>query len=361
MPQKKPDFQFSIPSFEDWLNAASLELDGANPIDKLSISKGALTIKPYYAKSTTDQKADFALKPSTNPYYGARAWNNTPRISIVDEKKANEIALHYLNSGADGILFEPLKSNLRFDTLLNQIKPEYCTLSFLIRTDFSNNAFDFIKWWKHGGIVDSLTGNFFWEKFADVPETQSKNFYSLGVLISPEKNAEDEIAGALQKSVYLLDTFTKQGKQPNEVIDQLSFSISIGTDFFLEIAKLRSLRNLWYQVQGAYGIMEIKPIHIHASSTAWNTEAFNPHGNMIKSTTAAMAAILGGCDSLTIEAEDQENEMMNRVARNVSSILREESYLSKVADATAGSYYLDSLTDQLSEKAWQKFQTHMKL
>jgi methylmalonyl-CoA mutase len=73
-----------------------------------------------------------------------------------------------------------------------------------------------------------------------------------------------------------------------------------------------------------------------------------------------MAAIAGGCDSITIEPEDATNETMNRMARNVSSILRDESHFSKVADPTAGSYYIDSLTEQLSEKAWSKFQSLMK-
>jgi methylmalonyl-CoA mutase len=78
---------------------------------------------------------------------------------------------------------------------------------------------------------------------------------------------------------------------------------------------------------------------------------------MIKATTAAMAAIAGGCDSLTITPEDESHETMSRIAINVSTILREESHISKVADPTAGSYYIDSLTHQLSEKAWEKFQS----
>ena len=76
---------------------------------------------------------------------------------------------------------------------------------------------------------------------------------------------------------------------------------------------------------------------------------------MLKSTSAALAAILGGCDALTVQPEN-ENPMMARIARNVSSILREESHLSKVADPTAGSYYLESLTNQLAINAWKKFQ-----
>jgi methylmalonyl-CoA mutase len=80
---------------------------------------------------------------------------------------------------------------------------------------------------------------------------------------------------------------------------------------------------------------------------------------MLKSATAAMSAIFGGCDGLTIFPESDEDSMMARIARNVSSVLREESHLSKVADPTAGSYYLDSLIEQLADQSWRVFQKQM--
>jgi methylmalonyl-CoA mutase len=81
---------------------------------------------------------------------------------------------------------------------------------------------------------------------------------------------------------------------------------------------------------------------------------------MIKSTTAAMASVLGGCDALTILPEDENNTTMNRIARNVSAILREESHLNKVADPLAGSYSMDTMVDAISKKAWTLFQSNMK-
>ncbi len=356
MPQNNPDFTFPIPTLEEWLEVARQELDGVDPLEKLSVLKGTLKIKPYYTSIVKNPIQDFDLKPATNPFYGARSWMNTPRITVEDEKIANRIALDHLNAGADGIVFEPRKPNLQFDTLFNQIKPEYCALSLLIRNDFPAYASDFSAWTSRNGMAGSLTGSFFWESAPTHVISSIKKYSTLGIIVDPQKNAEDEIAMALQKAIVTLDSYTQQGNNINDVIEQFAFSVSTGTDFFLEIAKLKSLRNLWYQVQGAYGIVELKPVHIHATSAAWISEEIQPHGNMIKSTMSALAAIMGGCDSLTIEPEDYNNEMMKRVARNVSSILREESHLAKVADPVAGSYYLDSLIAELSEKAWQKFQ-----
>lgn len=361
-----PDFNFSTPSYSDWLEASRLELNGADPIEKLTVLKGSLKIKPYYQESSTDEVNNFALKPAVNPHYGARSWMNTPRIAVTDEKKANELALQYLNGGADGILFEPRKANIHFDVLLHHIKPEFCTLSFLINNNFSQSAIDFKAWVEKEINSSTITGSLYWEilpttDLKKILSHQSQNYTHLGVLVQNEKNAEDEIAQALEKAVHVLDLITNQGISANEAIHDFSFSVSVGTDFFLEIAKIKTLRYLWYQIQGAYGVTNIKPVHIHVTSTAWINKEFQPHGNLIKSTTSALAAIMGGCDSLTIEPEDHGTEMMNRIARNVSSILRDESHLSRVADPTAGSYYLDSLTAELSEKAWRKFQSMMTI
>lgn len=106
--------------------------------------------------------------------------------------------------------------------------------------------------------------------------------------------------------------------------------VEIGADFFLEIARLKTLR-------------KNKPdIFIHAYIKPFTKDAYQPHGNMISSTVRAIAAVLGGCDALTIESEN-DDDLGNRIAKNVSLILREESHLSKTADPTAGSYFLDSL------------------
>jgi methylmalonyl-CoA mutase len=363
--EKIPDFTFTAPSYSDWLESARLELDGADPIKKLSVLKGSLEIKPYYFESAHGPLSDFELKPAINPYYGARSWMNTPRIPVIDEKKANELALRYLNSGADGILFEPLKANIQWNVLLNHIKPEFCPLSLLIRTDFSQSAFDFKNWVEKEQISNIITGSIYWEALpnADLKENLSSlnpNYLMLGILVNSETNAEDEIANTLEKSVNLIDLVTRQGISAAEVIHNFSFSLSGGTDIFLDLAKIKALRILWCQIQGAYGIVKIKPAHIHVTSTVWANENLQPHGNLIKSTTSALAAIMGGCDSLTIEPEDHNSETMARVAQNVSSILREESNLARVADATAGSYYLNSIIAELSEKAWQIFQSKMK-
>ncbi len=358
--QNSSVINFTKPTIEAWLEAAKSELNGANPIEKLTISKGSLKIKPYYHQSIPEvNQPDFSLHPSVNPYYGPRCWLNMPRILVSNEKQANQAALHCLANGADGILFEPGKPTIQFETLLDQIKTEFCTLSWLVNDDYSDSISDLNLWIGKNELKKNISGTIIWEESPKgdfnhlLTCTQVSPF---GILVKAKPNPDDEIADALLNAISTIEFMIKQKISVDTAIRGISFSISMGTDFFMEIAKIKSLRNLWYQIQQAYGAAVAHPVHIHVTAKAWLDEHYQPHGNMIKSTTSAIAAILGGCDSLTLEPE-AEQEMMNRIARNVSSILRDESYLSKVADPTAGSYYLDSLTADLSEKAWQKFQS----
>jgi methylmalonyl-CoA mutase len=116
------------------------------------------------------------------------------------------------------------------------------------------------------------------------------------------------------------------------------------------------LRALWNLILVAYQVNSSNPLFIYAVSNARVSAAFQPHGNLIKETYAAMAAIMGGCDGLTLEPEDYTNSTMVRMARNTSSVLRAESFFSLVADPLAGSYLVEQLTKELADEAWKKFQ-----
>jgi len=360
--QDDSEFLFPFPSYEDWLIRARQELEGVDPIEKLTVLKGDLEILPYYDASKINTANQPRLKPSLNPYNGSRSWINSPKIFVNDEVNANKLALTYLNSGADGILFNCPSTEINPAILLNKISMKDCSVSFLVNHPSQLWLENLIQSAENNFDKTDIKGAIYWRGPIEISNdlicsfSQWPQFSSLGMVVVPSAVASDEIATALHKAVALIDALAKEKIDAHSILNQISFSLTIGNDFFLEIAKLKSLRNLWYQVKGAYLVPATKAIHIHAHSPSWIKDVFQPHGNMIKATTASMAAIAGGCDSLTIEPEDDNHDTMRRIAMNVSSVLREESHFSKVADPTAGSYYLDSLTNQLSEKAWRKFQ-----
>jgi methylmalonyl-CoA mutase len=132
-----------------------------------------------------------------------------------------------------------------------------------------------------------------------------------------------------------------------------SFDFAIGSNHFMEIAKLRAVRLLWAQVAGAFDrAASGATIRIHARTAGENKTLYDPSVNLLRATTEAISAILGGCDSLTITPCGFDPHL----AENVHHILREESHLDQVADPGAGSYCIEALTDAVARRAWALFQ-----
>jgi methylmalonyl-CoA mutase len=129
-----------------------------------------------------------------------------------------------------------------------------------------------------------------------------------------------------------------------------TLGFSVGSNHVMEIAKLRSARLLWRAVASAFGVTGNARIHAHTANE--NKTLYDPSVNLLRVTTEAVAAVLGGCDSLTIAPCGFDAHL----AENVHHILREESHLDKVLDPGAGSYYVEALTDAVSADAWTLFQ-----
>ncbi|HZY78244.1 MAG TPA: methylmalonyl-CoA mutase [Cyclobacteriaceae bacterium] len=273
---------------DQWLNAAKSELDGADPFEKLSSAKGNLIIKPWYDRFDVQNHQTFIL-PAENSWLGARAWVNAPLINVKDVASANKKALEYLATGADGIVFEGDEIS---EELIKGIQLEHCSVFFKGEAQKKINGISFYN------NSNSLTLS------GDTP----------------------------------LDKFLSTAVEHN--VSRILYEP--GNDFFLEIARLKALRILWSRQHAN------KKLTIHAFIRPWISEAYQPHGNLIAETTRTLACVLGGCDAVTLIPETDSDNMQNRIARNVSLVLREESHISKTADATAGSYYIDSLVRQLA-------------
>ena len=352
---------FTASTKEDWLKAAKLELDGADPFQKLTQENSGLTILPYYDERNVSIDR-FQFKAAANEFLGARAWHNMPLIAVTSESESNRRAISELNSGADGIFFNITNSKTDITALLEKIEWPYCSVSFLgnISDQFLNSLHDYVVERKFD--VATLNGCIFGDRlFENGLETFKlfeswSNFHPLGIEITEKESPAEEIGTALAQAVKEIDFLTENGISSKKAMQAHAFHMPIGEDFFITIAKLKVLRILWYNVSLQFGIQSPVPTIIHATSMPWIRKEFQPNSNLIKSTTAALSAILGGCDALTIIPEESDNTMMERVATNVSSVLREEAQLSRVADPTAGSYYLESLIDQLAGQAWRSFQ-----
>ncbi|WP_109356980.1 methylmalonyl-CoA mutase [Sphingorhabdus sp. EL138] len=140
---------------------------------------------------------------------------------------------------------------------------------------------------------------------------------------------------------------------------RLSFFFGIGMNFFMEVAKLRAARTLWHRVMTDLGAQSerSKMLRTHCQTSGVSLTEQDPYNNVIRTTIEAMAATLGGTQSLHTNALDEAialpTDFSARIARNTQIVLQEEAGITKVVDPLGGSYYVEALTDELVEKAWE--------
>lgn len=341
-------------SKQDWIRAATTEIEGKDPFKALAWKAGSILGTPYYDKSDLPL-SPFHLSPSTTPYLGNRAWRNMPLVTVLSEKQASQISLEHLKNGADGILLDiRTQSSIDLAQLLDRIEWPFCAIGFWANESnikFIQSIPAYIT--QKGWDPSSILGFCLWDRDPIHSESGLEQLIHFrGLMV---KTQETDL---LEQLIYCLTTgvsLLKKANNPKTVLRQIGFCLPVGTDFFLEIAKQKALRILWAEIAQPYeNSYQPSDLFIHSQSEPWVNDSFQPHGNMLKGAIASMAAIAGGCDGLTVHPEHESDANMNRVARNVTNILREESHFNKVADATAGAYYIESLTNQLIKKAQEK-------
>ena len=174
-------------------------------------------------------------------------------------------------------------------------------------------------------------------------------------------NAVQELAISTATAVHHIEQLRKRGLGLEGIFEKIVFHFSIGSHFFMEVAKLRAARCLWSKVTEAYGVSIEKQGQMTISAdTSWFTKtAYDPYVNILRAGNEAFAAVLGGVQYLHVspynELEGKASSFSERIARNTQLLLKEEVGLGAVVDPIGGSWYVESLTDQLIEKAWSLF------
>ena len=174
--------------------------------------------------------------------------------------------------------------------------------------------------------------------------------------------ASQQIAFSLNTAASLLAELPNADISATQVAAALHVHMVVTPSYFPEIAKLRAFRRLWATLLHGFNLpTELNAgLRIHAATASWTQTTLDAHSNLLRHTTEAMSAVLGGADSLTVAPFDalfaEANDFSARLARNLSVLLREEAGLGRVQDPAAGSYFLETLTDQLAREAWTLFQ-----
>jgi methylmalonyl-CoA mutase len=167
-----------------------------------------------------------------------------------------------------------------------------------------------------------------------------------------------ELAFTLADGKEYVKTALAKGLDVDDFAGRLSFFWAIGMNFYLEIAKMRAARLLWWRIMQGFGAKNPKSMMLrtHCQTSGWSLTEQDPYNNVVRTTIEAMAAVFGGTQSLHTNALDEAialpTEFSARIARNTQLIIQEETHVTSVVDPWAGSYMMETLTQQMADKAW---------
>jgi len=395
---KKLFTEFSPLTTKEWEDVIQADLKGADYEKKLiwKTSEG-FQVKPYY-RSEDLKHIDFLdALPDEFPYIrGERKngnnWHIRQDIIVDDIKKANKKALNVLMKGVTSLgfildpKFEPTLDDI--EQLCENIYADAVELNFIC---FHNSLKvvqhieKLVKKYNRDlnkiyGSVDFdplgeyvLKGRF--PESADASFDQAKNIIEIANHLPNFKvitvngkyfqNAGativEELAFSLAQGVNYLTQLTERGLSINDIAPRMKFQFAVGSNYFMEIAKIRAARMLWAQIVHAYGpCCDTKTkMFIHSTTSDWNKTAYDAYVNMLRTTTESMSSIIGGTDSLTVNPFnmifEKSTDFSERIARTQQLLLKEESYFDKVVDPAAGSYYIENLTGSIAEETWKLF------
>lgn len=366
---------------EAWIATATKDLRGGSFDEKL-IWKTAegFDVAPFYTsedlKDLKYQNGYMNMVPGmVETDASPRHWINQQQIVVEDIAKSNEKALHALLNGADGIDFvlnnQVSQEELR--ELLKDLLLPSCEISFVINQSPAEFIAYFTSFSREKGFDPGrLYGSLSYDLKALEKDREALPLFielpHFRGLVIKQKTTEIGSTGKglgllLADAVDLVESLQGNGAGLNELFSNIQFELQLGDDYFTEIARLKALRFLFHRIMQQYGVQNIPAdsIDIHAvtSITIDSQTKEDPYLNMLSNTGKAMAAVIGGCNSLTVlphnEGIEPTDAFAEHIARNVSNILKEEAYFDKVLDPAAGSYYIMNLTHEISRKAWEHF------
>lgn len=392
---------------ESWRAAVEADLKGAD-FDKKLVWQTfeGLKVQPYYRGPALEGLGYLESAPGQQPWHrgpspDGNAWSIVQEVASPQPLAANAAAREALEGGADGVCFvcEPVEKGVRgvnLQTLddmsallgglpLDRAEIHIQAKSFALpllgsllaaleeskadpaalrgSVDYDPLA-DLIR---QGAISGSREEIFF--QTAKVLEYCAANLPRLrvlsiqgGVWLEAGGSAVQEIAFVLAALSCYLNGLRERGAGLETLLPRLQVQFSVGSTYFMEIAKLRTARMLIARVLGAYlgdGVA-VPAVPVLARGASFYKALYDPHTNLLRATTEAMAAAIGGADAIV--APPFESVYRNpdatalRLSRNIQLLLKHEAYLDKVADPAAGSYLFETLTDSLAAASWKLFQ-----
>lgn len=335
--------QFDGVNKDEWIQKIEKDLKG-KPLDVLtSHPERDIEIVAYHHK---DDKVNYQpIAKSVAGWIIRKEVHQQTNQAILNDlnEGVTGLGLTYsseFNQQTKGVLFEHIWSDIRFNQLsdtINAVVPEGSRLN----CDIFARAIQNGEWPNQKGDFSSFVANFPEHKTICI----NGNIYGEAGATSIEELAC--VIAQVNEYIELL----KGAHSLSSIQQKLVIYLSVTDNYFVNIAKFNVVRNLIAAVFQAHeGNHQQEPIELVAVTSQRYLSKNDANTNLLRQTTQAMSAVLGGCDVLSINGF--EDDLSQRMAKNISLILQEESYLDKVVNPTEGTYYLNTLSAQILEKAW---------
>jgi methylmalonyl-CoA mutase len=399
---------FPAPSYEEWLKAVNDTLKGAD-FDKVMKTKTyeGITLQPIYRREDIADLTFTDCPPGAAPYLRGNnpqrfldeGWLIAQSYDEPDLKKLNEMLLHDLQNGLTAVNLTLKHADTKRGVTLKTIEDvrtalkgvdlhgaplfmqlDVCEVPFYklfeqyceeqkipLDTLEAGIGFDPTSEFARIGSVD-IPLEEFWQLVVNSVKWAVEKALKIRVLSIDGSVYEASGASSTQELGFVLSTAIGliQGLQYSGfTIDQLAplfqVKLSLGSNFFMEIAKIRAFRLMWAEMIKAFGGDEAsQKVWIHGKTASFNKSVYDNYVNVLRTSTEGFSGVIGGVDSMEISCFDElvaiPDEFSRRMARNQQVILKEEAHFGKVVDPAGGCYYIESLTAELANKAWETMQ-----
>lgn len=408
--------EFAAPSAEEWKEAAVAALKGA-PFEKRMFTQTyeGITLSPLYTaedikdiKSARALPGDYPLRGNSASGSVKKSWQIAQPCDETCPAEANKASRHEIERGADAAAFKlaprtllgadadcdgPDGAGVSLSTLADveklldgMIDKPLCIFAGASAAPLLGMTDAAVK--KAGADVSSLSGclgadpmgvllekgslpaplNQLWDemactiRWAEYFKTNLRTVLIRGyVSHNAGANAVQEVACVMTAAIETLRAMIERGLTIGEFSRRLRFQFSQGSNFFMEIAKLRAARRVWAQIAESFGgDADAQKSQIFARTSLFTKTVYDPYVNMLRNTTEAFSAVVGGAEGLTVGCFDEAlrpgSEFSRRVARNAQIMLGREFNLCEPVDPAGGSWYVEKLTDELAQKIWAELQ-----
>ncbi len=415
--------EFSIPSYEEWKEEATRLLKG-KPFDKAMFTKTAegITIQPIYRREDLEKLPHINTLPGYPPYvrgtkvesYVKAPWQMAQITYEATPKQFNDAFIQDLYKGQTSLAIAFDKNTLAgidaddaaakdiglyglsastladIDVALDEVVVDVLplhidtgrsplALTALFAAHAKNNyikidklsgvfGYDPLAYAaRHGTLGQSLDSAFDQMKAViDWCRSEKCNLRTILVQGHPYHDggidSVQELAFVLATAAEYISALRDRGLTIAQISKRMALSISIGSNYFMEIAKIRALKMLYATLIESFdGDAEAQKVFIHAKTSSWTKTVYDPYVNILRNASEAFSAAVGNVDSLTVVPFDEPireaDGFSRRVSRNIQYFLTDECHLTQPIDPSGGSWYIETLTAQIAEKTWSEFKT----